>query len=541
MSSRRRRKANARQTQKKKPLKWLLFGGLAFFVLIVVGMILGYNAVRSYLRSDDFRVMLASQAGGLLDGEAEFSPFEWDGWNVSTDEFSFQGEEGLRNLNARGIDAEIDVGAVWGGIYRIEAVRLREVALIGDFRKKPIEEVNEPDVIPVDSGSAGSDGSPSFWNRFLPDTLEITGVDVANVNGRAMTDDGIWTWENSTVRIRPATTKEVYDVELTGGDLTTPLSLVDRLSLRSAKGRYSGDHFYLLSSEFDVLENSHVAMEGDFGLESRTWNLHGEVRGARVEELIAEDWKQRLMGPLELDFEVTGRPDFDAKIKGNIQVNNGVLTALPILDRIAAYSNTARFRRLALSEAKLEFEKVGSSLELNNIVLASEGLVRLEGSMRLDGDVIKKGDFRVGITPGTLAHLPGAETIVFQRGDLGLLWSPLKISGTLDSPQEDLSDRLIAAAGERMFELVPETGYYALKYGGEVIGESTKAILENQGIILGVGEALINQANKVIESGIGVNPGGVIQDPLKVIEEGTGAIEKGVGTLFDLFGRPIPK
>ena len=222
-------------------------------------------------------------------------------------------------------------------------------------------------------------------------------------------------------------------------------------------------------------------------------------------------------------------------------MNNGVLTALPILDRIAAYSNTARFRRLALSEAKLEFEKVGSSLELNNIVLASEGLVRLEGSMRLDGDVIKKGDFRVGITPGTLAHLPGAETIVFQRGDLGLLWSPLKISGTLDSPQEDLSDRLIAAAGERMFELVPETGYYALKYGGEVIGESTKAILENQGIILGVGEALINQANKVIESGTGVNPGGVIQDPLKVIEEGTGAIEKGVGTLFDLFGRPIPK
>ena len=541
MSSRRRRKSKASQTKKKKPTKWLLFGGLAFVALIVIGMVLGYNAVRSYLRSDDFRVMLGSQAGGMLDGEAEFAPFEWDGWNVSTDEFSFQGEDGIQNLNARGIDAAVDIGAVWGGTYRIEDVRLREVELIGDFREKPIEEVSEPDVIPVDSGRTSSDGSPGFWDRFLPKTLEITGVDIANVNGRAVTDDGIWAWKNATARVRPATTREVYDVELTGGEITTPLSLLDRLSLRAAKGRYSGDHFYLLSSDFDALDQSRVTVEGDFGLESRAWHLHGDIRGARVEEVIAEDWKQRLMGPLELDFEVTGRPDSDARVKGNIKVKNGVLTALPILDRIAAYSNTARFRRLALSAAELEFEKIGSSLELNHIVFASEGLVRLEGSMRLEGDVIQKGDFRIGITPGTLAHLPGAETIVFQRGDLGLLWSPLKITGTLDFPQEDLSERLIAAAGERMFEIVPESGLYALKYSGEVIGESTRTILDKQGIILGAGGALLEQANRVIENGTGVNPGDVIPDPLKIIEEGTGALEKGVGTLFDLFGRPIPK
>lgn len=520
-------------------MKWLLLSGLAFLGLIVIGMIFGYNAVRSYLRSDDFRQMLGSQAGGMLDGEAQFAPFVWDGWNVSTDEFSFQGEDGIQNLNARGIKAAVDIGAIWGGTYRIEDVRLREVELIGDFRKKPVVEVSEPEVIPVDSGTTSSDGSPSFWDRFLPDTLEVTGVDIANVNGRAVTDDGIWAWRSATARIRPAATKEVYDVELMGGEITTPLSLVDELSLRSAKGRYSGDHFYLLSSQFDALESSRVEMEGEFGLDSRAWILRGDVKGAMVQEVIAEDWKQRLMGPLILDFEVTGRPDHDARVTGNIMIKDGILTALPVLDRIAAYSNTARFRRLDLSDARLSFEKSGSSLELNDIILVCDGLVRLEGSMRIEGDEIRKGEFRVGIAPGTLAHIPGAETKVFQRGELGYLWTPLRISGTLDSPQEDLSERLIAAAGERMFELVPETGQYVLKYSGEVIGESTKTILANQGVILGAGEALIDQANQVIKNGTGVDPGDVIPDPTKVIEEGTGAIEKGVGTLFDLFGRPI--
>ena len=514
-------------------MKWLVFGALAFLCLIVLGTILGYNAVRSYLRSDDFRVMLGSQAGGLLDGQAEFAPFQWDGWDVSTEEFSFHGEDGLQNLSARGIDAQVDIGAVWSRTYRIEDIRLREVELIGDFRKKPIDEIAEPEVIPVDQVTNGS-GDGSFWNRFLPDSLEITGLDVGTVNGRAVTDDGIWAWRDTTARVRPGTSRQVYDVELTGGEITTPLSLVDQLSLKSVKGRYSGNHFYLLSAQFDALEDARVTMEGDFSLKSRVWTMHGEVNGARVEELIAEDWKQRLMGPLKLDFSVTGRPDFEARIDGGITIKDGVLTALPVLDRIAAYSNASRFRRLALSEAELNFEKVGSSLELTDIILASEGLVRLEGSMRLDGEIIRKGDFRVGITPGTLAHIPGAETQVFQRGKLGLLWAPMVISGTLDSPQEDLSERLIAAAGGRMFEMVPETGQFALKYSSQVIGESTKVILENQGVILGAGEALLNQAGDLIEAETGV-------DPSQVIETGAGVVEDGVGKLFDLFGRPLEK
>jgi hypothetical protein len=113
----------------------------------------------------------------------------------------------------------------------------------------------------------------------------------------------------------------------------------------------------------------------------------------------------------------------------------------------------------------------------------------------------------------------------------------LVISGTIDSPQEDLSERLIEAAGERLFEMIPETGQWALKHGGEVVGDSTKVILENQGIILGAGEGVLDGAVNIIRD----SAGNIIKVPDGAVDAGKGIIEAGVGTLFDLFGRPIQK
>ncbi|MEN8866782.1 MAG: hypothetical protein ABF381_14470, partial [Akkermansiaceae bacterium] len=226
---------------------------------------------------------------------------------------------------------------------------------------------------------------------------------------------------------------------------------------------------------------------------------------------------------------------------GHLKIKEGILTALPLLDKIAAYANTSRFRRLVLNEISLDFKRVGEKLELTNIILWSEGLVRLEGEMEIEGNDILKGDFRVGVSPGTLAHIPGAETKVFQRGDLGFLWTSLKVSGTLDSPQEDLSDRLIAAAKDRMFELLPGVGEYALKFTGQPIGEATKASLKEGGIILKMGKSAFDKAAELLNPDITGGPAKVIEGGAEVIEKGTGVIKEGVDTIFDIFGRPIPK
>lgn len=488
----------------------------------MAGLVYGYNAVRSYLRSDEFRVMLGSRAGEMLEGKGEFTSFQWDGWSVATDDFSFTAANGVQKFIAQQIEADVDIGAIWSSAYRLENIQLREFTFQGDFRSG-VTGTGEVDSWKSESG---------FFSDLLPDRVEISGVDVASVSGEALTDSGDWRWKNVTAKIKPGSGEQVYDLQLNGGEISIPLSLVDKLSLRSAKGRYSGGQVFLLSSEFGALENATLRAEGDFSLTEKTWQIHGDVTGARVDDFIQEDWKQKIMGLLVADFEVTGAPEQEVLIRGNLDITDGVLTALPVLNHIAAYANSTRFRRLVLNEASLEFEKVGSSLTLRNILLHSEGLVRLEGDMRIDGQIIRKGDFQVGISPGTLDHIPGAETKVFKRGKLGYLWAPLTVSGTLEAPKEDLSGRLIDAAMERMFEKIPETGQYALKYGGKVMSDSTKALLDEKGIILGVGKAAIDAVRNLNPIDLGTGGDGVLK-------KGKDVVKDGVGKVFDLFGNRI--
>ncbi|MDB4578643.1 hypothetical protein N9105_04980 [Akkermansiaceae bacterium] len=474
MSRKSRRKSSARKSSGSRFFKWLAIGGGLFVVLAIVGVVLGYRAVRSYLKSDDFRVMLEEKASDSLGGQATFQPFDWAGWSLTTNEFQFAGEEAVTNLRVSNIGASVDIGAVWDGIYRIENVSLRQVELTADLRGGDEviqdEAVEGIEVVPS-SGDAG------FFDQFIPKKVEITGVDIAQITGTALTDDGEWSFDGISAALRPGAGDDIYDLSLDGGTIKTPISLVEELNLRELRGRYSGDRFYLLSSQFDILERGTLTASGEYDIDRRAWSAQGKMTGVRAEEIVSEDWKQRLMGALEVDFKLRGEPEQDAVVSGSLELNQGILTALPILDRIAAYTNAVRFRHLALSEASLDFRKEGERIEFTKIKLASEGLVRIEGRLTVEGNVIREGNFRVGITPGTLVHIPGAETTVFQRGELGLLWAPMRVSGTLDAPKEDLSDRLIEAAGLRMFEMIPATGEWVLKNTNKVVGESTKDLL----------------------------------------------------------------
>lgn len=537
MSSRRSRKSQTQQARKSKKgglSKWLVGGFAILLLLLVIGLILGYQAVRSYLKSDDFRVRLGDQAGETLGGEALFQPFIWDGWAVRTERLNFKSEGPLQGFEVADINASVDIGSVWDGVYRVENVTIRKVDLDGDFREREsvADQKTAQKAVPVTSESL-----KPFWESWLPTEVEVTGLTVGSLSGTVLTDDGEWLIDGASVEVSPGSIKGNYEATLRDAEVTSPIELLKNLKLREARARYTGDHFHLLSSTGRAFERGHLTLNGEYDLTESDWEFLGDLTGVRLDEMLPEDWKQRLIGDLKVDFKAYGKKEADPVLSGSLEIDRGTLTALPFLDNIAAYTNTERFRRLALSEATLDFEKQGKRLELKNIKLASEGLVRLEGDLILEGDVIRSGRFQLGITPGTLIYLPGAETKVFQRGKMGLLWAPLNIGGTLDFPTEDLSDRLIEAAGERMFELIPQTGEWALKYSGEQIGDATKDLLKHHGVILGVTNSILGSGKTLIEKGTDS-----IDD---VIEKGTdaveGATESAVNSIFDLLGRPIEK
>ncbi len=196
---------------------------MALVVLCFLSAILGYRWVRGFLRSDDFRLLLGSEAGKVLDAEAQFTPFRWDGWSVSTDQLSAAGEGKLVSLEANDLEAGVDVGAVWDGVYRLEDILIRGVKLKADFRKKK-DSPDESDE-PVDNiRSAG--GESHFWDRFLPNQFEMTGLRLSSVDGSAITDAGEWRWADSAAEVKPGSSDGAYDLQITGGRIETPLELV---------------------------------------------------------------------------------------------------------------------------------------------------------------------------------------------------------------------------------------------------------------------------------------------------------------------------
>ena len=142
--------------------------------------------------------------------------------------------------------------------------------------------------------------------------------------------------------------------------------------------------------------------------------------------------------------------------KGTLHLKDGVIESLSMLKLIADYTKMQRFKRLALHKVSADFVIKGNRLEISNLILQSDGLTRLEGTFIVEDRKIIKGQFLLGVTPGTLRWIPGAKQKVFTNSKNGFLWTPLEITGTLDEPRENLSARLAGAAVESLVKDAPK-------------------------------------------------------------------------------------
>lgn len=504
------RRAQRRKSTRKSSGKTQGGGGWLYRILgilVLVAILAGFGGyfwLRSYLHSDDFRVFLGQKVGVVMGADAKFELFEWQGMQARTGGFSADNGKLIKSMRADGIEAKVNLSGIKRGVWEITDLRVKQLDVIMDTQSGGGVEVDEA---PDDKG---------FLKGLLPKRAELSSADIEWLNLDLQTGAGNLKASNVITRIDSAGADGAYDVNLAEGLIETtwfgsPMELV------SARGKYQDGRIFLTDSKAKVYERGILNLSGE--VDGGQFGFFGSLRDVKVEELVPEDWQKRITGDLATEFKVSSgsiRPDGtqrDATVRGNLELKRGVLTALPILDTIAAYANTRRFRRLDFSEAKLKYKKQGSRLELTDIVLATEGLVRIEGRLTMESGGVIDGHFKVGIMPGTLAHIPGAETKVFLRGDKGLLWSPLRITGTVDNPKEDLTDRMIAAAGERMFELVPETGKMVLKFASDsAVQLPSKAV---------------DAGTDVLRKGVGA-----VQ---KGLEEGVvEGVEEGVRGVFDL-------
>jgi len=277
--------------------------------------------------------------------------------------------------------------------------------------------------------------------------------------------------------------------------------MLPELRLEKARFRYEDGRIFLNHLSADAWSDAHLELAGEADLNTRLYSLNGGISNVKCEEAFDETWSRRASGIMESSLSLdntSGKP----VASGHAELHRGVLTALPVLDTLAAYADTRRFRTINLSEASTDWRWERGLLSFRNIRLGSEALLQLDGSLDIrDGNL--DGRFLLGIAPGVLSSIPGAETDVFLPGERGLLWTPLHITGTLDNPEEDLTDRLIDAAGMRMFEIVPQTGEKVLRFSRAVLEEhvpdAMDKALDKSGEIIRDGGEIIRGAQGVLD------------------------------------------
>lgn len=467
---------------------------IGLVVVGVVGVLAAILGIRGYLHSVSFRKLLSAEAGKAMDVAGEFDAFRWKGLQVRTDLFEATGSGLVKNLRADGIETEIGLSGFGRGVWELRGSHIRKLEAEIDLTKK---EATFPRP-PSPERKTGDARKQSVW---LPNQAELIEAEIGNIMVRAVTPNG--PAELAGTRLRAVSTSEPmsYQGTLDGGMLQLPFGLLPVVKLDKAEVRWHDETLFVSSLEAEIWERTRLSANGEWSGAMKRAAFNGAVTDIPCAELLDDTWARRVAGEIDLTFEFELTPD-SKHARGVIHLTDGTLTALPVLDALAAYADTRRFRVIQLTEARSDWRWRDGVWYFTDLVLASEGLIRLEGGLIVRGRELD-GTFRLGLPPGTLAQIPGAETDVFLPGERGLIWTTLRITGTLDKPREDLTDRLIAAAGGRMFELLPETGEKVIRYSRTLAGDAAPKVIEEGVRVLEQGQDIIRGANGLLDGLLG--------------------------------------
>lgn len=432
------------------PLKFVLIGGGVFLVLLLAALLTAKSMLNDWLRGEGFRDWLAQRTAQALRSDVSLATLEWSGSEVYAKRFEATGrpEASFSELVLDGVRARP------GGIAD-KAVQVPEIAVNRlDLRFSPERKAPPLPETAAPSSPPQRTLLPGWLANHLPNRAEIGEITVATTRISVEKAEGqVFLLDGARATLRPETGTGFWEVEGRGGRIALPRQ--PEIALKDLRLRWKGREIFLDRCALGIYRNGHVDGRGEIGFEGPgRFDLELEVSSIDIDELVQGDWRDRLAGTVHGPVRVNGAPG-SLVYEGTIHVSDGAVEGIPVLKRIAQHTRTERFERLALNQAKADFRREGDRLELRQIVLQSDGLARIEGRVDLVGDEIA-GELSVGVVPGTMRWIPGAERLVFTEERRGFLWAPLKLSGTTAAPREDLSARLVAAAGEALADDLPE-------------------------------------------------------------------------------------
>jgi hypothetical protein len=413
--------------------KLLIFvAAIAIFFVIAFGAgvaVFFSPLLTNYVESDAFRTAMEEEtAKGLHFSASHYAPIRRTGALMAqSDRFDAEnGQKAMKLVHARGITAGFNPWGVLLRQWRFTDVHIQS----GETEIQ----VYKPTPEPV---------APKPWFAiFLPNRVYLKKIESEQAN---------ITWQFRSEQAgffgtRLFITPHGRDFEYTATGGRLKMALVPDLDLRHT--RLLITKTLLTLYDLDLTSNSSsdesIRIQGRAGLgEDRSVDVKANLNAVSIEQWLPAGWKRRLNGSAFGDLHWTGK---DPKLEnssgeGFLRIQNGRIENLPLLQKLAELSRKRSFERLDLNECSLKFAWRYPGIDVTDIIIEEKGKFRIDGDISVKGAMLR-GTLDLGLTREYLDWLPNPEEI-FRRHSSGYLWTTVHLSGTIDEPQQDLSQRII--------------------------------------------------------------------------------------------------
>ncbi len=440
----RRRRSNLR------PLAFLTIFLAVLLVSLAVALSVWFG---SYIRSENFRAMIAERTGEAFDASAGFSPLRWTGASAYVESTTFQGapSAALKKLEARELRAQMNWRAAFSGSWRVEDITVTH--LDGEWQRPGTKRISQP------SSPRSFSNIPSVVASLLPKNFEIGVLNVSNANLRFEGEQIAGT----SLIVKPDGTGWVFQGK--GGRFTSPWT--PELLITDFRAREQGRNFFLTQGNLRLGPNGKILLSGESASGGK---LQVSWEGISSSDVLSREWAGRMEGILSGSGTLAS-PDV---CKGSITLRDGHLENIAMLGTIADFTKNPAFRRMPLQEVRADFAWENRKWNISKFSAESKGLLRIEGSAVIGMDRRIAGNLQIGVTSQTLQWLPGARERVFTIARDGYLWTDLRVGGTMDQPTENLSERLAAAMGGEIIE----RGTELIKKVPNTAVEGVKSVLD---------------------------------------------------------------
>lgn len=453
------RKSEIRKTQRGRKRLLIVTFSISAFVLLPLGAMFGLSW---YAGSDGFRQTAERELNGLAGSPHAVSlprNFKLDGTTLTVPEAQVDLPDGSCRLDLQNARIRVNPWPLMDGCLAIPATVVDRVDLTTDAGVFTLPFSELLAARPKSSGLA-------------PSSYRIGPLTILKSNFHFRQNGEFYSIEGTRFALKPLKNDfSDWVITFTGGQWASPYPLLQDAPLGSATLTSANGVLQLKDARF-MSPPGEVRLNATLSTKKKSWTTTARIDKANIERLLTEDWKKRLSGFLYGKLQMRGNLAGLTKAEGDLILHDGVVTALPVLEKIA-WLGDPRYRSLPLDKASARFtypyaeraKNIRSATLVDRIEIESDGLLRIVGHVIIGRDGKLNGNLLVGLPDEMFDRFPAPLTAAFDalfkvKGEPGYHWASVNLSGTLDAPQEDFSVRAMSLLTDP--DLVTQAGKTAL-------------------------------------------------------------------------------